>query len=89
MITSARQIAARLKPLKPALSKEIERVLAAIPAIYSSGHTAKLGRANYTINIFLTDEEPHCLQFGSSITCAKNKTNKVRNIKYKYYGFRF
>ena len=49
----------------------------------------ELVRANYAINIFLTDEEPHCLQFGSSITCAKNKTNKVQNIKYKYYGFRF
>ena len=35
----------------------LERVFAAIPAIYSGGHTAKLGRANYTINIFRTDEE--------------------------------
>ncbi len=34
-----------------------ERVFAAIPTIYSGGHTAKLGRANYMINIFHTDEE--------------------------------
>ena len=27
------------------------------PAIYSGGQVAKLGRANYTINIFHTDEE--------------------------------
>ena len=38
----ARQIAARLRPLRPALSKEIERVIAAMLAIYSSRHTAKL-----------------------------------------------
>ena len=38
-----------------------ERVFAAIPAIYSGV------KANYTINIFRTDEEPRCLQRGSSI----------------------
>ena len=34
-----------------------ERVFAAIPAIYSFGHTAKLGWLNSMINLFHTDEE--------------------------------
>ncbi|MCL4468154.1 MAG: hypothetical protein M1591_04390 [Deltaproteobacteria bacterium] len=34
-----------------------EWAFAAIPAIYSGGHTAKLGRANYAINMFHTNKE--------------------------------
>ena len=52
----------------------VERVFAAIPAIYSGGHTGypseawvELGRGNYTINIFHTDEETRRLRRGSSI----------------------
>ena len=41
-----------------------EWVFAAIPAIYSGV------KANYTINMFHTNEEPRCLQRGSSTTPA-------------------
>ena len=56
-----------------------ERVFAAIHAIYSGGHTAKLGRANCTIDIFHTDEESMPFTAWFFNTCSKQTTlNNLR-----------
>ena len=64
-------ITSQRRPDESKKDKDLEWVFAAIPAIYCGV------KANYTINMFHTNEEPRCLQRGSSTMLCHCRTSRL------------